>query len=258
MQNDPQVDENVAPNQDTTKNFDEDLLKGFRVDENYNEPILEQVLRIAVYEEFKAYEICRKVIETFGNVQPFSNIIQAEVTHINALEPLLIKYNVPAPINDCYDKIELPNTLLECCELGVATEIKNIQMYDNLVSYMDQYPDVKDLLFQLQAASYNNHLPAYRKCVTQHTTNNVDPNSFANQNPNPMGNMNQNMDEVMGKMNEFNELAGKFASGEVSQEELLKVLSNTNLSFVGGALLGAVGMSVFSQMSKQHPSNEEE
>eukprot|EP00824_Muranothrix_gubernata_P011219 TRINITY_DN24518_c0_g1_i1.p1 TRINITY_DN24518_c0_g1~~TRINITY_DN24518_c0_g1_i1.p1 ORF type:complete len:388 (+),score=18.57 TRINITY_DN24518_c0_g1_i1:332-1495(+) len=256
MENDPQVKEEVdnttEQNSIPTKNFDEELLVGLRVDENYNEPILHQVLRIAVYDEFHAYETYRKTIETFGNVPSFLNIIQAEVRHFSALEPLLVKYNVPAPINNWYEKIELPNTLLECCEVGVAAEIDNIKMYDNLLLYVDQYPDIKDVLFQLQAASYNNHLPAFRKCVAQHSNTQVDlGNIYAQYSAHTTG------ENMMDKMNEFNDLAGKFASGQISQEDLLKVLSNTNLSFIGGALLGVVGMSVFSQINKQNEVQED-
>jgi hypothetical protein len=254
MQINPQVNEEIIENQ-ATINFDEDLLVGLRVDESYNEPVLHQVLRIAVYDEYHAYETYRKTIETFGNVTPFSNIMQAEVRHFNALEPLLVKYNVPAPINNWYDKIELPNTLLECCEVGVAAEIDNVKMYDNLLSYVDQYPDVKDILYQLQAASYNNHLPAFRNAVVQHSNNNINLNTIYNQYS--MHDTGETVENVMGRMNEFNELAGKIASGQMSQEDILKVLGNTNLSFIGGALLGVVGMSVFTQMNKQTLSEEE-
>lgn len=236
---------------ETQGNFDEDLLVTLRVDETYDEPVLDQVLRIAVYDEYHAYETYRKTIETFGAVMPFSNIVQSEMRHFNALEPLLVKYNVPAPINDWYDKIELPNTLLECCEVGVAAEIDNIKMYDDLLSYVEEYPDIKDVLFQLQAASYNNHLPAFRNCVAKHSTQNIDLNTIYTQYS--THNTGENM---MDKMNEFNELAGKLASGQIGQEDLLKVLSNTNMSFIGGALLGVVGMSMFSQLNKQAKTEE--
>jgi len=239
----------------TQINFDEDLLVGQRVDPNYDEPIIDQVLRIAVYDEYHAYETYKKTIETFGNVTPFSNIIEAEVRHFSALEPLLVKYNVPAPINNWADKIELPKTLLECCEVGVVAEIDNVKMYDDLLSYVSQYPDIQDVFYQLQAASYNNHLPAFRNCVqrysmaqTQDTTtqqNSIDLNALGSN------------EEMVNKMNEFNELAGKLASGQLSQEELLKVLGNTNLSFVGGALLGAVGMSMFGQIMKENNQTED-
>ena len=249
------MEENPQLNNQELVNFDEELLIGLRVDESYNEPILHQVLRIAVYDEYHAYETYKKTIETFGNVTPFSNIIEAEIRHFNALEPLLIKYNVPAPINDWAEKIELPNTLLECCEVGVAAEIDNVKMYDNLLSYVGEYPDIQDVLYQLQAASYNNHLPAFRSCVQKYSTSEVNVGNIYEQ-YSAHNNAIPSNEDIASKMNEFNDLAGKLASGQLSQEELLKVLGNTNLSFVGGALLGAVGMSMFGQIAKDLKEEE--
>ena len=94
-----------------------------------------------------------------------TNILQAEVNHCEALIPLLNKYLVPVPVNDWEGKIESPDSILEASEIGVAAEIDNIKMYDNLIGYAQGYPDVLDILYRLQAASYNNHLPAFRaKC----------------------------------------------------------------------------------------------
>jgi len=238
-------------------NFDEDLLITLRVDPSYNEPILHQVLRIAIYDEYHAYETYRKTIETFGNVQPFSNIVQAEIRHFSALEPLLVKYNVPAPINNWYEKIELPDTLLECCEVGVAAEIDNVKMYDNLLSYVDEYPDIKDVLYRLQAASYNNHLPAFRNCVARYSLNNVNIDNIYEQYSTHNTSI-PSSEDMMSKMNQFNELAAKLSSGQMTQDDLLKVLGNTNLSFVGGALLGAAGLTIFNQMAKDNDKSEEE
>ncbi len=39
---------------------------------------------------------------------------------------------------------------------------------------------------------------------------------------------------------------------------MLKLLSNTNLSFIGGALLGAVGAGVLSQMTKEKSEDIQE
>lgn len=148
-------------------NFDEKLLEGLRVDPSYDEPVLHQVLRIAIYDEYHAYETYRKIIDQFGPVQPFANIVQAEVRHYSALLPLLHRYGVPVPIDNWYEKLEIPNTLVECCEAGVAAEIDNIRMYDNLLMYVSQ-PDIREVFFRLQAASHNNHLPAFRRCVATH------------------------------------------------------------------------------------------
>ena len=232
-------------------NFDEQLLEGLRVDPNYDEPVLHQALRIAVYDEYHAYEVYRKVMNTFGNVRPFSNIIEAEVRHYSALIPLLEKYGVPVPIDNWYDKIELPETLLECCEVGVAAEIDNTRMYDNLLLYVNEYPDIQDVFYQLQAASYNNHLPAFRQCVQNYTSAPVDINNIYEEYS--AHDINTDMSS---KVNEFTEIAQKFASGQASQEDLLKVLGNTNLSFVGGILLGGIGAAMLPKLFENNNKEE--
>jgi len=148
------------------KNFDEALLVDLRVDSSYPEPILHQVLRIAIYDEFHAYETYNQVVTRFGPVKPFMNIREAEIRHCAALTPLFWKYQVPMPINNWAAKIRVPDTLLECCAVGVAAEIDNVAMYDNLLGYTRE-TDIRNVLTRLRAASLNNHLPAFRNCVAK-------------------------------------------------------------------------------------------
>lgn len=234
-------------NQELFTNFDDEVLTTFKVDVNSEVPVLHQVLRIAVYDEYHAYETYKKVLETFGDTPPFTNIIEAEVRHYQALLNVLEKYQVPAPINDWEGKIEAPNSVLEACEIAVAAEIDNIKMYDNLIPHVQEYPDVLDTLYKLQAASYNNHLPAFRQAVAQHSqSDTVNLNDIHQQYST------HNLDDAIGKMDEIGQMVQKFSAGEVSQEDLMKMLSNTNLSFIGGALLGAVGAGVLSQIIKEN------
>lgn len=221
-------------------NFDERVLISKRVDISFDEPILNQTLRIAVYDEYHAYEVYKKVIEKYGNVNPFANVIVAEQNHINAILSFLQKYNVEPPVNDWADKIELADTLIECYEVGVAAEIDNIKMYDDLLSYTKE-EDIKDMFFRLQAASYNNHLPAFRNCVASHYSQ----VEFANKSSA------QNQDDIMAKMNEFKDLATKIASGEADPAEISKLLGSANISFIGGMLLGGVGASLATSMLNQ-------
>lgn len=207
-------------------NFDEEILLSQKVDENSEQPVLSQVLRIAVYDEFKAYETYSKIIEKFGEVNPFVNIKEAEANHYSALIPLLQKYEVAVPFNDWAEKVEVPKTFVECCEVGVAAEINNIAMYDNLISYIKE-EDVKDILFRLQAASFNNHLPAFRRCVLNHYTG---TNESASVN---------SIDNMMNKANEYQVLFEDFANGNVDQNKITELLSKLNVSMLSGAGLGA-------------------
>lgn len=193
---------------------------------------LEEALQRAFDDEVRAYATYSAVIEKFGAVFPFVNIVQAEQTHQNALVAISSAHEITLVRNEP-ESISLPKTVQECCELGVAAEIQNIQRYNELLLSVSEYPEVQDLFYRLQAASYNNHLPAFRKCVISYAT----PSHEAMANPMAA------LEGMMGQWSEFSQMAQKIAKGEVSQEEITQLL-NSNFSFIAGALLGVVGASV--------------
>ena len=125
---------------------------------------LEEVLAEALLDEYKARDTYRKIIDTFGAVRPFINIVEAEQRHIESLLTLYEKYAVPLPAIPDPDQIDVPDSLLKACQLGVAAEVANLTMYDCLIEATD-LPDVIEVLERLQAASRDNHLPAFQRCV---------------------------------------------------------------------------------------------
>ncbi len=225
------------------ENFDEQLLINARVDINSDIPIQTQILRIAVYDEFKAYETYTKIIEKFGFVQPFVNIKEAEAIHYSALIQLMQKYNIEVPINNWSSKIEIPNTLIECCEMGVAGEIENISMYNNLLSYATD-ADVKDVLFRLQAASYNNHLPTFRNCVLNHYSNGNTPTI--------------SQDNIMEKIGEYQVILDDIMSGNIDENSISNIFSKLNLSMVSGAVLGGAIIALLNNYISKKEIKEEE
>ncbi|RXI28622.1 ferritin-like domain-containing protein [Aliarcobacter trophiarum] len=216
-----------------------------RVDLNSNIGIDEQILQIAIYDEFKAYETYSKIIETFGNISPFSNIKEAEAVHYSVLIQLAEKYEIEVPINDWRDKIEIPSTIIECCELGVASEIENIAMYNNLLTHSTK-SDITDTLFRLQAASFNNHLPAFRASVINHY--------------NGFGNL-QNSEDIIGKMKEYEELINNLMSGNIDENTISnlssKLFSNISFQFLAGAVGGAAIVALLNQFLENQNLNKE-
>lgn len=217
-------------------NLDEKLLLSQRVDLNDDQNVISQVLRIAVYDEFHAYETYSAIIEKFGNVNPFVNIKEAEAVHYSALMPLCEKYSVQIPVNDWAEKIEVPNTLVECCELGVAAEINNIKMYDNLIEHTDEL-DIKDILYKLQAASYNNHLPAFRNAVLSYNNINLGNEAFSSEN-------------LMSKVGEYQELLEDIKSGNIDETKIAQLLGKMNLSMISGAATGSAGIALLNTYNK--------
>lgn len=211
-----------------------------------NTPSLEEALQQAFDAEVTAFETYNAVVEKFGAVFPFVSIIEAQQTHQNALVAVAAEHNI-ALVRNTPLSISLPKTVQECCELGVAGEIKTIQLCDGLLLHVKEYADVQDLFYRLQAASYNNHLPAFRNAVSAYAS------AHHQTNANPMA----AIEGMMGQWGEFSHMAQKIARGEVSQEEITKLLS-TNVSFIAGALLGVVGAGVLGSMIVPDEETKEE
>lgn len=120
----------------------------------------------ALDDEYKARATYAKVIERFGPVRPFVNIVQAEDRHAKAVLALYARYGLEAPADAWADsdRIQIPDTLTEACQLAVEGEIENMEMYDRLLAAVEE-PDCRIVLENLQAASRDRHLPAFQRCV---------------------------------------------------------------------------------------------
>lgn len=129
------------------------------------EEYLKNSLIIAINDEYKARATYKKVIEKFGEVKPFTNIIKAEEKHIKSLEALFEKYNFDVPQDEWYSQVEVSETLKEMCATGVQAEIANADLYRKiLIPATTAYPDVTKVFEKLMSASEDNHLPAFEKC----------------------------------------------------------------------------------------------
>ncbi len=123
-----------------------------------------EALTEAINDEYKARATYQSVINRFGPVRPFINIIKAETRHIQALIPLFHKYGVPVPEDDWQQRVDTPESVAAACKIGVDAEIENAGMYDRLLKETEGYPDIQRVMTNLQRASAENHLPAFQRC----------------------------------------------------------------------------------------------
>ncbi len=130
--------------------------------------LLETKLNKALMDEYHARDTYRKIIETFGEIRPFSNIVLAEQRHINLLLPLYEKYSIAVPPEPDTTGMTVPDTVAEACKIAVQAEEENISLYDELLAGTDEH-DVLVVFQRLQAASRDNHLPAFQRCLEQGT-----------------------------------------------------------------------------------------
>lgn len=93
---------------------------------------------------------------------PFANIVEAEARHIDALLGLFRRYGLDVPDNPWPGTVERYASVADSCRAGVDAEIENAAMYDRLLASTAR-PDVLAVYRNLQRASQENHLPAFRR-----------------------------------------------------------------------------------------------
>ena len=126
---------------------------------------VEEMLVYAIQDEYMAEASYLAIMDAYGTVKPFTNIAKAEGTHISLLLPLFETYGFEVPENEAVEHIELPASLVESFEEGVAGEIKNIAIYEQFLQNEELPDDVRSVFERLMAAS-ENHLAAFERGVT--------------------------------------------------------------------------------------------
>ena len=124
------------------------------------------VLNEALDDEYHSWAIYDQVITDFGEIQPFSNIRDAEERHIEALRTLFTHYGLSVPDNHWSGKIIRYPNRKAACEAGVAAEIANGEMYKRLIKVVEN-SDIRRVLNNLQEASQERHLPAFERCLNE-------------------------------------------------------------------------------------------
>lgn len=120
----------------------------------------------ALDDEFKAIATYDQVIADFGAVRPFVNIVEAERRHANALLAIFQRYDIAVPDDRWADEVPRFSSLHEACLAGVDGEIENAAMYSRLIA-ATSHPDIIEVFENLQRASQDNHLDAFRRCANR-------------------------------------------------------------------------------------------
>ena len=127
---------------------------------------VEQMLTYAIQDEYLARAEYELIIEEYGSIRPFTNIMAAEVRHIEWVTELFDEYGYSLPEDTAHEHVALPEDLESSFETGVQAEIDNIAMYESFLQE-DLPADVRDLFQRLQSAS-ENHLRAFRNNLNRY------------------------------------------------------------------------------------------
>lgn len=180
----------------------------------------------ALDDEYKAYSFYFSASE-FG--APFTNLLEAEANHINAIIFHLNELGVQIPANPY--SFATPKSFEEAVAIALQNEQANVELYNTLVTNEND-AQIIDTFYRLQAASYNNHIPSLQNALN------------LNQNNNLLEQLNQGKTLI----NETAIMVNKLKDGSLGQDELEGFLGKLNYSLVGGAIIGAFSVIIANEL----------
>jgi hypothetical protein len=124
---------------------------------------LESALTAALEDEYRARATYRAVLDAFGDVRPFVNVVESEERHIEALQRLCERYRIEIPVDRWPGRCQAPESVEAACEKAVNAERENAALYEKLLRAAQGYPDVEAVFQRLRTASRENHLPAFER-----------------------------------------------------------------------------------------------
>lgn len=127
---------------------------------------IEAMLTYAIQDEYSAYAEYVYILANFDVTKPFSNIINAEASHIDMLLPLFEVYEIEVPYNDAENHLLPVIDIEDTFRTGVIAEIFNIDMY-NLFLEQDLPDDIRETFIALRDASLK-HLAAFEKNLAKY------------------------------------------------------------------------------------------
>ena len=128
---------------------------------------LNDMLTYAIEDEYLAKAEYELIMDSYGRIRPFSNIVRSEEQHIQYLVELLNTYGYGIPAEMAKDHVVLPQNLKSAFETGVGAEIDNIAMYEAFLE-RELPADVRDVFEQLKQAS-ENHLRAFKNNLRKYS-----------------------------------------------------------------------------------------
>ena len=136
--------------------------------------------------------------------------------------------------------------------LGIAVGVGAVIAFnksDKLKELADETleDDIKDVLFRLQAASFNNHLPTFRNCVLTHYNG-----------ANSTNNTSINQKNIMEKLGEYQVLMDDIMSGNIDENSISKIFSKLNLTMASGAVFGGAIIALLNNYMSKNNLNEQE
>ncbi|MCX6107294.1 MAG: DUF2202 domain-containing protein [Proteobacteria bacterium] len=124
---------------------------------------LKSALVEAYQDELNAYMRYESIIQQFGDIMPFSNLVGSEERHMNLLEQVF-KLNGWSPLKIYHPIAQFYSSVVSACDVSLEAEEYNVAMYDRLLKDTSN-EEARAVFLHLREASADRHIPALQRCA---------------------------------------------------------------------------------------------
>lgn len=127
-----------------------------------------EMLNLAIQDEFAAKAEYELIISIYGDVSPFTSILNAELSHIESLISVYNSNGYVIPNDESESRVVSPTSLIEAIETGIQAEVNNIAMYDAFLK-LELADDIRASFEMLKAGS-ESHLESFVLALQKQST----------------------------------------------------------------------------------------
>ncbi len=102
------------------------------------------------------------VLQAFGPVQPFKDLLKIEEKYRMILTSLAKRYDRALPADEWEGQIAIPVSFVEACEEAIQLERENDRLYTASLDRMDD-PALRRLLMRMRNVSQISHQPNFKE-----------------------------------------------------------------------------------------------
>lgn len=120
-----------------------------------------KALDSALRSKFKTCALYRMVLQAFGPVQPFKDLVKIEAKYRLVLAGLARRYEHPTPTDEWEGQVAIPVSFVEACEEAIQLERENDRLYTSLLEQTNDAA-LRRILMRMQNVSQVSHQPSFK------------------------------------------------------------------------------------------------
>ena len=116
----------------------------------------------ALRSKYRTCALYRMVLQAFGPVQPFKDLLKLEEKYRLVLNGLARRYAHTGPADEWEGRIAIPVSFVEACEEAIQLERENDRLYGALLERTAD-PALHRLLTRMRNVSQITHRPSFKE-----------------------------------------------------------------------------------------------